>query len=71
MASRGIIQLDPTQAIEPSQPALPAAPDVMPGPSTPLQMSQRIPGVNTVDALDSREEKPSTWDEVYLLQEAL
>ena len=73
MSSRGIIQLDPTQAIEPSQPALSATPDAMPGPSTPLQMSQlsSIPGVNTVDALDSREEKPSTWDEVYLLQEAL
>ena len=73
MASRGIIQPDPTQAIEPSQPALPANPDAMPDPSTPLQMSQpsRIPGFNTVDALDSREEKPSTWDEVHLLQEAL
>ena len=73
MASRGIIQPDLTQAIEPSQPALPATPDAMPGPSTPLQMSQpsSIPGINTVDALDSREEKSSTWDEVFLLQEAL
>ena len=73
MVSRDVIQDDPTQAIEPSQPALPAAPDAMPGPSTPLQMTQPsiISGVNTVDVLDSREEKPSTWNEVYLLQEAL
>ena len=73
MGSRGVIPADPTQPTEPSRPALPATPDAMPGPSTPLQIGQSssIPGVNTVDALDSREDKPSTWDEVYLLQEAL
>ena len=62
MGSRRIIQPDPAQATEPSQPALLATRDAMAGPSTPLQMSQpnSIPGVNTVDVLDSREEKPST-----------
>lgn len=73
MASRGIIQVDTTQPTEPSRPALSATPDTMPSQSTPLQLGQpsSIPGVNTVDALDSREDKPSTWDEVYLLQAAL
>ena len=73
MASRGIIQPDPTQAVEPSQPALSATPDTMPSSSTPLQMSQSssLPEFNVIDALDSREEKPSTWDEVYMLQDAL
>ena len=72
-ASRGFIQTDPTQATEPSRPALPATPDAIPGSSIPLQMDQpsSIPEVNTIDALDSREDKPSTWNEVYLLQEAL
>ena len=73
MASRGIVQADSIQPTEPSQPSLAATPDTMPSPSTPLQLGQpsSISGVNSVDALDSREDKPSTWDEVYLLQAAL
>lgn len=43
------------------------------GRSTALQLSQAvsIPRVSAVYALDSRQHKPSTWDEVNLLQEAL
>ena len=73
MAARGSIEPDSTQATRPSRSAAPSTSDAMPSPSSPLQTSQsgNIPAINTVDALDSREEKPSTWDEVYLLQEAL
>ena len=45
----------------------------MSGLSKPLQAGQAgsIPLANTAHALDSREDKPSSWDEVQLLQEAL
>ena len=45
----------------------------MPGPSAPLQTGQpgSIPWVNAMHTLDPRQQMPSSWDEVYLLQEAL
>lgn len=45
----------------------------MPGPSAPLQTGQpgSISWVNAMHTLDSRQQMPSSWDEVYLLQEAL
>lgn len=55
------------------QPAPAVASGVIPGPSAPLQTNQpgSIPQVNAMYALDSRQQKPSTWDEVNRLQEAL
>lgn len=45
----------------------------MPDPSVPLNIGLpgSIPPVNPIRALDSRQQKPRTWDEVNLLQEAL
>lgn len=42
----------------------------MPDSSAPLQIGQpgNIPWVNAVHTLDSRQQSPSTWDEVYLLR---
>lgn len=73
MAARGSIQPNPIHTAAASQSAPPIASGVMPGPRVPLQTPQpgSILNVNTPYALDSREEKPSTLDEVRLLQEAL
>ncbi|CAD6581610.1 MAG: hypothetical protein ASARMPRED_000654 [Alectoria sarmentosa] len=71
MDAQGGIQQHPSQATAPFQP--PGASFPTPGPSAPLQMGQpsSIPWVNATHALDSRQQKPSTWDEVNMLQEAL
>ena len=73
MASRGIVQIDLTQATEPSLSALPDASGMMLDLSVPLQIDQpnTIPAVNTVDTQDSGEERPSNWDEGYLPPESL
>ena len=73
MATHGSNQQNPTYAAGVSQSAPPVASGAILGSSAPLQMDQSgsVPKVNTPYALDSRDEKPSTWNEVYLLQEAL
>lgn len=73
MAARGSIQQNPSQVAGTFQPAPPVASGIIPGPSAPLQMGQAgtVPWVNVMYASDSRWEKPSTWEKVDLLQEAL
>ena len=55
------------------QHAPPVGSSVVPGQSAPLQFGRpgSVPWDNATYALDSRQQKPSTWDEVNLLQEAL
>ena len=73
MVAQGSIQHNPSQLAGTLQPPPLAATGVISGPSVPSQVSQPgvIPETNTVHILDSREEKPSSWDEVFQLQEAL
>lgn len=74
MAARGGIHQHPSQAAgEKLKTAQPLALGAMTGPSKLLQIGQHdsIPKFSTIDASDSRNETPRTWDEVYLLQGAL
>ena len=73
MAAQSNIQHYPSQAAGISQPPPSVVSGVTSGPSVPLHVGQpgSVPPVNPLHTLDSRQQKPSTWDEVNLLQEAL
>ena len=73
MDARGSIEQTATQAVGTFQSAPSVTSGAMPGPSAPSQEGQSgsIPRANSVYAVDSRELRPSTWDEVYVLQDAL
>ena len=73
MDARGSIEQIDTQAAATFQPATSVASGAMPGSSASSQMGQSgsIPRANSSYSVDPREVRPSTWDEVYILQDAL
>ena len=73
MAARDSVQNNPHKAAGAFQPDLSLTSEAIPDPSIRSQMSNTggIPSVNTIGEADSRDEAPKTWDEVFLLQDAL